>query len=309
MAQQNNEHKTELGSTGAEASVAVASMKKQEALPVVLLYAIALGLPLLWLSFSPFSAMVSVWFKNSKNAHGPIVLFLACYFIWSRRDELAELPAKPNWAGIALVAIGVVTAVITSISYSLFRSNASTIIIVMGMVLAIAGWQRFKLVALPLFYLFFMLPIPFHHRTKLAVPLQQMAAQAGTALLRLCGVATLHQGYVIDLPGRRLVVGEACSGINLLMGFLALGFVVAYLSKRKYWFKIILFAATIPIAVLVNVVRVAATGLIHHYLNPKLAEGFLHFFEGYVLFIAGVAFFFIVYKMLMFLARQLEVEV
>ena len=124
----------------------------------------------------------------------------------------------------------------------------------------------------------------------------------------MIGVPALHEGYVVELPGKTLVVGEACSGINLLMGFLALGFVFAYLSKRRTWFRAVLFSATIPIALLVNVVRVTVTGLIHQYLDPRWAEGFLHFFEGYMLFIAGIVLFYIIYKLLFVFADQLEIE-
>lgn len=275
---------------------------------MILLYLIGLGLPLLVIGLKPFWAMLTLWVNDLNHAHGLFVLPLTAYFIWIRRDDVLAEPAGASWLGVGLVAAGVLIAIVTSVSPSLFRANLSLIVIAIGLVLAIEGWRRFRLIALPLIYLFFMLPLPSHISTKVAVPLQQFASATSTRALRLIGVPALHEGYVIELPGRTLVVGEACSGINLLMGFLALGFVFAYLSKRRTWFRTVLFSATIPIALLVNVVRVTVTGLIHHYLDPRWAEGFLHFFEGYVLFIAGIILFYIIYKLLFVFADQLEID-
>ena len=350
----------------------------------LLVWGIALVLPLLFIAWGPFWSLLKLFVGEEEYSHGLVVIPLTVYFIWMQRDKLAKLDTGPSWSwlevllleiaavglavaflsvaytllinrslstenpwpigliiggllcqipawvhfsrrelsasirkealtckvGLMFLQLGILLAVVSVLSPSPLRSNLGLILMAMGLVMVLYGWKRFRLMAMPMVYLFFMLPMPNDFRSKLARPLQLLASDAGTLLLRITDVPVYRSGSIIQLSaGHTLEVGEACSGINFLMGFLALGFVFSYLSRRPLWFKAVLFASTIPIAVLVNVVRVAGTGLIYEYLTPQLAQDFMHILEGYVMFVVGLIFFFIERQILLFLADQLELDV
>jgi exosortase len=115
------------------------------------------------------------------------------------------------------------------------------------------------------------------------MPMQQLAAEVTTVLLNLVSemeatvsgvvINVVYKGQRLDPP---LNVAEACSGMRLLMAFLALGVAMAYLHYRPAWQRIILLASTIPIAIFCNIVRVTVTGFIYILIHPKYAQGIYH---------------------------------
>ena len=121
------------------------------------------------------------------------------------------------------------------------------------------------------------IPLPIALYTMLASPLQLLVSQAASAVLNAIGVPVLCQGNLMTLPGGvRMFVAEACSGMRQLTGFLALTAAVAYLAPRPWWYRAVLVASAVPIAMIANVVRVVLTGLIMHHLDPKFATGSFH---------------------------------
>jgi len=277
-------------------------------------WAIAIVVPVVVFAAEPLIALGRLWFdpeRFEELAHGALVPPLCVFFIWLKRKDLVKLASRPTWLGLPVVLAGlsgILLSAATSADIPTLRSNFCLIITIIGLALTLAGWRRFRAMAMPLFFLFFMLPMPPQMRTHLALPMQMFAAKVAELLLEFMGVLVYREGNLIELAGQMLEVGQACSGMSMLMSFLALGYVFAYLSGRRAWFNILLFLSTIPIALLVNIIRVAGTGLICEFMNPDLAQGFLHIFEGYVLFLAGIAFFFGVHRFLIWFAGQLEVE-
>lgn len=93
---------------------------------------------------------------------------------------------------------------------------------------------------------------------------------------------------MITLANTSLEVAEACSGIRSLMALLALGVVFAHMAGKTLWHKALLIVSCLPIAIVVNALRVSATGVLAHYYGIAVAEGFFHEFSGFVMF--GMAF-------------------
>ena len=136
---------------------------------------------------------------------------------------------------------------------------------------------------LPILYLFFALPLPRRYYVALTLPLRELAAYVAAALLDLCPhVEASVQGVVIDIvyQGQRLEpalnVAEACSGMRLLMAFLALGVAMAYLVERPWSHRLVLLVCTVPIAVLCNIVRVTTTGFLYVFVHPRYTQGLFH---------------------------------
>jgi exosortase len=152
-----------------------------------------------------------------------------------------------------------------------------------AIVLFLGGWKLVKFTWLPIAFLVFAVPLPDRYYRELTIPMRQWAAAVASGLLDLVPeLEAVANGVVIDVlyKGRQLEppldVAEACSGMRLLMAFLALGVAMAYLHYRPLWQRIILLASTMPIAILCNIVRVTITGFIYVLIHPRYAQGVYH---------------------------------
>jgi exosortase len=164
-----------------------------------------------------------------------------------------------------------------------------------AIVLFLGGWRLVKYTWLPIVFLIFAVPLPRRYYVSLTMPMRHLAATVATALLNLVdGMQATVNGVVIDViyQGRQLEpslnVAEACSGMRLLMAFLALGIAMAYLHYRPLWQRLILLASTVPIAIFCNIVRVTVTGFIYVLIHPKYTQGIYH--DGLGLIMLPLAF-------------------
>jgi exosortase len=152
-----------------------------------------------------------------------------------------------------------------------------------AVVLFLGGWPLLKITWLPVTYLLFAIPVPVGYLRLATTPMRQWAATAATAMLNLVPkLEATVTGVLIEIVYRgkhiepKLDIAEACSGMRLLMAFLALGVAMAYLHYRPIWQRLVLLASTIPIAILCNIVRVTSTGFIHVLIGPEYSQGIYH---------------------------------
>ena len=110
-------------------------------------------------------------------------------------------------------------------------------------------------------------------------------------MIDLLGIPVFRQGNVIEVPGMKLLVEEACSGIHSLYSLAALGTAFVFVFERRWWEKVVLVAATVPIAIFANVFRVSVTGVLATSVSTELAKGFFHEFSGILIFLMGLALF------------------
>ena len=144
------------------------------------------------------------------------------------------------------------------------------------------------LLAFPLAFLVFMVPLPAIVMNAVAFPLQLFAAQSATFCMQVGGIPVLREGNTIVLSNTTLEVVEACSGIRSLQALLALGAIYGYFSQKAVWKRWALLVLAIPIAIAANAFRVAGTGFLAHFIGPEAAHGFYHSFAGWIVF--AVAF-------------------
>lgn len=220
--------------------------------------------------------------------HGFFVPIIAAYIAWLKRDEIANLPARPNWWGLAIVIYGAFQMYIATLGAELFLARTSFVISIIGMVLLLGGREYLRVFAFPLFLLFFMVPIPAIIYNRITFPLQIYASEAADSVLGLLGYAVLREGNILELPSQRLSVVEACSGIRSLLSLSFLALVYGYFFEKKTWVRVALFLSTIPIAMIANAARVTLTGILSE-IKPELAEGFFHEFSGWVIFMIALA--------------------
>lgn len=240
---------------------------------------------LLWYLFrEELGVVVSRWVKDPSWSHGFLIPLFSLYFLNQRRIEILRLRTRPNYLGLICMIFCIIFYPLNVIQFKVAYAKPLTVVATLGaIVLFLGGWRLVKYAWLPVLYLIFAIPLPGRLYRSITIPMRQLAAQIAAVLLNLVSnLETAVNGVVIDVvykgvrmePG--LDVAEACSGMRLLMAFLALGVAMAYLHDRPVWQRIVLLASTIPIAILCNVVRVTVTGFIYILWDPRYAQGIYH---------------------------------
>ncbi|OHB58714.1 MAG: hypothetical protein A2Y12_20150 [Planctomycetes bacterium GWF2_42_9] len=228
--------------------------------------------------------VVSKWINDSSWSHGFIIPLFSLYFINQKKREILTTEFKASYLGFAALVFCIVAYSLTLFVYRFgYFQNVMIIPAIGAMVLFLGGWKLVKYAWLPVVYLIFSIPLPAKFYNDLTIPLRAHDAQIAAFLLNMVkGLEANASGVVIDIvyngvklePG--LDVAEACSGMRLLMAFLALGVAMAYLHYRPWWQRLILLGSTIPIAILCNVIRVVVTAFIYVLWDPVYAQGIYH---------------------------------
>lgn len=228
--------------------------------------------------------MVFTWAKDDSWSHGFIIPLFSIYLINKRKEAILSTEIKPSILGL-MAMIGLIVIYIFNIVQLRYAYGEPLIMLatMFAVTLFLCGWKLILHLWLPIAYLFFAIPIPARLYRELTIPLRHIAAQFATAFLNLLPeLDATARGVIIDViyKGQRLEtaldVAEACSGMRLLMAFVALGVAMAYLHERPIWQKITLLASTIPIAVICNIVRVSITAIIHIFIGSQYATGIYH---------------------------------
>jgi exosortase len=227
------------------------------------------------------------WYNDPDYSHGFLVPLLSGYFVWERLDRLRALTPHPSIAGILLLGAGLFMLVVGSVGAELYLQRSSLIVVLAGLVLLLLGRAYIRVLALPVAFLFFMIPLPAIVVNAISFPLQLFAAKTATFCLFNLGIPVLREGNVISIVGTTLEVAEACSGIRSLQALLALGTVYAYFSQTIMWKRWTLVLLSIPIAIAANAFRVSGTGVLAHYFGVEAAEGFYHTFSGLLIFVVA----------------------
>ena len=241
--------------------------------------------------------LVKQWDSDPDMGHGFFVPLVAGFIVWQKRAELLALEPAPNWWGLALVLYGGLQLWIATLGAELFLARTAFVLSIIGIVLLLGGTAWVRLLAFPLFLLFFMIPIPTVVYNSITFPLQLVASRLSTHALELIQIPVLREGNILELAEQKLSVVEACSGIRSLLSLTFLSLVYGYFFEGKLWMRVVLFAATIPIALVANASRVTLTGVLTEY-KPELAEGFFHMASGWAIFMAALAIMIVLHQIL-----------
>jgi exosortase A len=255
-----------------------------------------------WLFLPVGTKLLHDWLNDDNYSHGILIVPLAAYFAWERRDRLAALTPKPSWIGLLVVCGSLATLVAGTLGAELFLTRLAILGTLVGAILFTLGWAYLRVLAFPLAFLLLMIPIPAIIFNQVAFPLQLFASKFGTAVMELFRVPVLREGNVIILAHTNLEVAEACSGIRSLISLLTLGIVYGYFTDSRAWVRVAIAASTVPIAIIANGLRVAGTGVLAHYYGREAADGFFHTFSGWLVFIFAFVMLFVVTRIVMRMA-------
>jgi exosortase D (VPLPA-CTERM-specific) len=236
-------------------------------------------------------SLLVAW-QRPEYSHGYIIPFIALFIALKRLPDHAVEAGR--WYGVAAIVLGILAGMFGRLSGIPDISTYGMLITIAG--LAIATWGlRPALKLWPAWvYFAFMLPLPNFIYWPLSIKLQFLSSEIGVWLIKAINVPVFLDGNIIDLGTYQLQVAEACSGLRYLFPLMSFGFLFSVLYRGPVWHKILIFLASIPITILMNSVRIAVIGFLVNMYGIAQAEGFLHFFEGWVIFGVCIALLFMI---------------
>jgi exosortase D (VPLPA-CTERM-specific) len=253
-----------------------------------------------------FVSLLQAW-ERPEYSHGYIIPLIAGFIALKRLDITDKLTSTSTgfWAGLVF-GVGLLAGLVGNLaniadltSYGMLLAVAGLALLTLGLRGGLKLWPAWA-------YLAFMLPLPNFLYWPLSIKLQFISSQLGVALIKLMGVPVFLEGNIIDLGSYQLQVAEACSGLRYLFPLMSFGFLFAVLYKGPVWHKLFLFLVTIPITLVMNSVRIAVIGFLVDRYGIAQAEGFLHVFEGWVIFVVCIAVLFLLAILLQRLSGKRE---
>jgi exosortase len=266
-----------------------------------------LGVLCLWLYASTALHLALQWWHDPNFSHGFFVPLFSLFLIWSEKDRLARVAIRPSWSGFAILLAALCMLIIGQMGAELFLARFSLLLLLAGLIVLFAGWPFLRALAFPLAFLILMIPIPTILFNQITFPLQLQASKVSAYILPMCGVPTLREGNVINLPSMPLEVAEACSGIRSLMSLITLSIIYGYLMEKRVWVRWVLAIASVPIAIAANSVRIIGTGLLVQYWDADKAEGFFHASWGWIIFVVSLVMLYATHKLIQFIWPDREV--
>ncbi len=233
------------------------------------------------------------WDTKEEYGYGYIIPFITLFLVWQRKELILKQPFKPTYWAIPLLLISGSFYFIGAVSTTHTLSQYALVLTILSLAYGVLGWQTFKIVAVPIALMFFMVPLPPFIYNNLSGQLQLISSELGVAVIRLFDISVYLEGNVIDLGAFKLQVVEACSGLRYLFPLVSLSFVAAYLYNVETWKRVVVFLSSVPITVLMNSFRIGVIGVLVEYYGIEQAEGFLHDFEGWIIFMACMGILFI----------------
>ncbi len=246
---------------------------------------------LVWLALyhDVLRRLIDDWRVDENYSHGFLIPLISAYAIWSRRHQLLITPREPRiLTGGIMMIVAVLMLIAGVLGAELYITRISMALSLVALVLYFLGTAWLRQLIFPIGLLLLAIPIPTIIFNQIALPLQLIASDFATRVIKIFGTPALREGNVIELAQMKLQVVEACSGIRSLVSLMTLAVVYAYFTETRWWRRLTLLASVIPIAIIANALRVAGTGLMAHHWGVQAGEGFMHGFSGWMVFLVAV---------------------
>jgi exosortase len=259
---------------------------------------------LLLLYFPVLAALVVQWYSNPDYSHGFFVPVVSGYLIWRKRNELRQQGQDGSLWGLFVVLGSLLILLIGQLGADLFTTRIAFLGTILGIIVYFCDWRTVGALAFPLGFLLLMIPIPTVIYNEIVFPLQLLASRfASTCLDQINIIQVLREGNLLIMPNMTLQVVEACSGIRSLMSLLTLSIAYSYLAERNWVIRTVIMLATVPIAIVSNGSRVMAAAFLSYNWGPKMAEGFLHSFSGWLTFVVATLLLLLLHGILTSIAK------
>lgn len=239
-----------------------------------------------WLLYQ--SNLLMLWLEDEEYGHGMMVVGILGYLIYRNRNKLLLTHHSFNWIGALLLLIALTLLFLGEASNIVQVRMYSVWLFLIGTVFSIGGWLLFRKLFIPLCIIFLLIPLPGILGPLLTSELQLISSKLGVSIIRMFGGIVFLEGNVIDMGGVKLLVAEACAGLRYLFPLMSIGAIAGYLMRAPAWMRLTIFLMTIPVTIFMNSFRIGVTGILTEAYGSSHTEGFLHFFEGWVVFVASL---------------------
>ncbi|MDY0872560.1 VPLPA-CTERM-specific exosortase XrtD [Dongia rigui] len=246
------------------------------------------------------AATLDVWMNSPEYNYGLLVPVVVALMLW-RDLGRSTAPQAGGWWGVGLVGFGLLLGLIEALSQTRFPGQVGLFLSLIGIYVAWQGEARSRATWPGLVFLLFGLPMANGIQVILTGALQMVSSIGAVALIRLADIPVLREGNVIDLGPIQLQVAEACSGLRYLFPLATFSFLCAYLYIGHPVKKAVIFLSSIPITIVMNIVRIGVTGLLVDRFGVAAAEGFFHDFEGWIIYCACLAILAVEMKLLCYI--------
>ncbi|MDZ7842657.1 MAG: VPLPA-CTERM-specific exosortase XrtD [Gammaproteobacteria bacterium] len=236
--------------------------------------------------------MVSQW-SRAEYSYAYVVPVISAYLLLRRLPEILEVRAGGHFLGPVLAVGAVMIGVLSSLSNVPILAQYGFLVALVALLVSHLGIRPTLAMWAPLIHLSFMIPLPGLIYIKLTAGMQLLSSELGVALIRALAIPVYLDGNIIDLGIYKLQVAEACSGLRYMFPLLSFGFLFAAIFQGPNWQRFLLFVSTVPITIAMNSLRVGVIGILVNYYGIEQAEGFIHLFEGWVIFLGCVALLFL----------------
>lgn len=232
-----------------------------------------------------------VW-STDQQAHGPIVLSIACWLIYRKWPEMwhqSESEPSAPAAGWPIFIFGLILYVIGRSQEILLFEIGSVIWLLAAIVLLMRGSRALKVQWFPLFFMLFMIPLPSAFVDALTMPMKMAVSYVAETILFWFNYPIARTGVILQIGQYKLLVADACAGLHTLFTLEALGLLYLNLVRHDSLFRNVALAIFIvPISFTANVIRVMVLTLITYHFGDEAGQGFLHGFAGMVLFLSAL---------------------
>lgn len=248
-------------------------------------------LPIFWFGFE---SLLRAW-STPEYSHGPIIPLISLYLFLREMRRLPPPDPCPTdrWPGLLIIAAALGVAIVGNIARMPDIVTYAFIFWLSGVVFTIFGMRRGSHHQLGVVHLIFMLPLPQFLYWDLTIFLQSVSSQLGVWFVSLAGIPVFLDGNIIDLGVYQLQVAEACSGLRYLFPIMSFSYLFAILYRGPLWHKLVLLLLAAPLTVFMNSFRIGVIGVLVNAYGISQAEGFLHVFEGWVIFTACIVILFL----------------
>jgi len=235
-----------------------------------------------------WTGLVKFWYTSEEYSHGFFIFPMSLYIIWQKKDALAQTSVQPSNWGLFIIIFFMLVFIIARAGGIATLSPICMISIIIGIIVYFYGFLIFKELFFPLFFLFFMIPVPSQIYSALTIPLQLFVTKTTVFIVSLMGIPIYREGNVIHLSDHTMQVVQACSGLRSMVSLLVLGAIFGYFSLRSNMLRGILFVAGVPISIIVNIFRIFLMVIAYHYFRYDFTADSIHTIFGIIIFIMAL---------------------
>jgi exosortase D (VPLPA-CTERM-specific) len=265
---------------------------KQPALIMTWLLAVALAFiclaSLCFTTRDGLSNLYGRWMYEDEYGYGLAIAAIVPLLLWRRWRTLLSGSAGTRWPGVAIVLLAQLCIILAVLGESYYFEQIALIVSLVGLGLIVFSTGAIRILFPIALLLLLAIPLPYTLQAVLTIKLQLLSTNLGVSIIQLLGIPVYVEGNIIDLGSYKLQVAEACSGLRYLLPLTCISVLVAYLYRAPFWKKAVLVISAAPLTIFINSFRIAVTAVLVDDFGLKMAEGFFHQFEGWIIFLMGI---------------------